>query len=167
MGAKEPIVALPGFLVACFNEETGKVDQDKLRVNMESAMDVYIARVSGSPCGDTLIHLFKGADSSEFQCMRKDVQIFLKGSKKKKEQLKPAIYSYFQRIWDVKQRHMVTDLPPQYLFILVCCFSKDCPHPRCQNGQSSEITWFPDGPSITWVPFTSAQSEASLGGLGL
>ena len=28
---------------ACFNEETGKVDQDKLRANMESAMDVYIS----------------------------------------------------------------------------------------------------------------------------
>ena len=141
---------------ACFNEETGKIDEDKLRANMESAMDVYIARVSGSPCGDTLIHLYKGADSSEFQCMRKDMQIFLKGSKKKKSQLKqekPAIFSYFQRIWNVRQRHMVTGLPSQYLFLLICCFSEDCPHPRCQNGQSSsEITWFPGGPNITWMP---------------
>ena len=108
---------------ACFTEETGKVDQDKVRANLKSAMDVYISRVSGIPCGDTLIHLYKGADFSEFQCMRKDIQIFLKGSKKKEGQLKqekPAIYSSFQRIWDVKQRHMVTDLPPlppnTYLF---------------------------------------------------
>ena len=56
---------------ACFNEETGKIDQDRLKTNMESAMDVYIACVSGCPCGDTLIHLYKGADSSEFQCMRR------------------------------------------------------------------------------------------------
>ena len=48
-------------------------------------MDVYIARVSGSPCGDTLIHLYKGADSSEFQCMRKDMQIVLKGVMIKEE----------------------------------------------------------------------------------
>lgn len=79
------------------------------------------SRVSGIPCGDTLIYLYKGADFNEFQCMRKDIQIFLKGSKKKEGQLKqekPAIYSSFQRIWDVKQRHMVTDLPPPntYLF---------------------------------------------------
>ena len=154
----------------CFNEETGKVDQDKLGVNMESAMDVYIARVSGSPCGDTLIHLYKGADSSEFQCMRKDMQIFLKRSKKKEQlkQKKLAIYSYFQRIWDLKQRHMVIDLPLQYLFISVCCFSKDCPHPRCQNGQSSsEITWFPGGPSITWVPLPVPDLKRPWGVPGL
>ena len=54
----------------CFNEETGKIDKDKLQANMESAMDVYISRVSGCPCGDTVINLFKGADSSEYQSMR-------------------------------------------------------------------------------------------------
>lgn len=88
---------------ACFNEETGKIDENKLQTNMEAAMDVYISRVSGSPCGDTVIHLHKGAESSEFQCMRKDMHIFLKRSKKKKDQLqqeKPAIYSYFQSVWD-------------------------------------------------------------------
>ena len=141
-----------------FNEETGKVDQEKLRANLEAAMDVYISRVFCSPCGDTVIHLHKSADSSEYQGCRQDLQVFLKGSKnKKKEQLqkeKPALYAYFQKVWDVRQRHMVPGLPSQYLFLLVCCFSEGCPHPLCQSGQThSEMTWFPGGPSVKWLGF--------------
>lgn len=101
----------------CFNEETGKVDQEKLRANPEAVIDVYISLVSGSPCGDTVIHLHKGADSSEYQGYRQDLQVFLKGSKTKEEQLqkeKPALYAYFQKVWDVRQRHMAPGLPSQY-----------------------------------------------------
>ena len=81
---------------ACIDQQTGKVDREKLRANMESAMEVYIDRVNGSPCGDTVIHLFKGADSTQYQDCRQDLQIFLEGSKVKKEHLqkeKPAVYS--------------------------------------------------------------------------
>lgn len=59
------------------------------------------------------------------------------------------MYSYFQSVWNVRQRHMVTGLPPQYLYIL-----------RCQSGQSSlAITWFPNGPNIAWIPLP----ESSMG----
>ena len=140
---------------ACIDQQTGKVDREKLRANMESAMDVYIDRVNGSPCGDTVIHLFKGADSTQYQDCRQDLQIFLKGSKVKKEHMqkeKPAVYSYFQKVWNVRQRHMVPGLPAQYIFLLVCCFVEGCPHPLCQNQQPTQMSWFPGGPSVRWIP---------------
>ena len=65
------------------DQATGTVDQDRLRMNMELAMDVYISRVNHCPCDDTQIHLFKGADSSELQEQRQHLQVFLKGSRKK------------------------------------------------------------------------------------
>ena len=105
---------------------------------------------------DTQIHLFKGADSSELQEQRQHLQVFLKGSRKKKEELrrkKPTLYSYFDKVWNVKNRHQVLDLPPQYLFLLVCCYGDNCPHPLCQTGKPPcEMTWFPGGPSVKTIP---------------
>jgi len=60
------------------DETTGAIDQEKLRTNIELAMEVYINRVNNSPCGDTQIHLFKGANSTEFQEQRQSLLIFLK-----------------------------------------------------------------------------------------
>lgn len=138
------------------DQATGTVDQDRLRMNMELAMDVYISRVNHCPCDDTQIHLFKGADSSELQEQRQHLQVFLKGSRKKKEELrrkKPTLYSYFDKVWNVKNRHQVLDLPPQYLFLLVCCYGDNCPHPLCQTGKPPcEMTWFPGGPSVKTIP---------------
>ena len=76
----------------CYNEETGKIDKDKLQANTESAMDVYISCVIGCPCGDTVTNLFKGADSSEYQSMRSNMQIFLKGSKKKNTRRRALLF---------------------------------------------------------------------------
>lgn len=45
-----------------FNPDTGEIDKDCLRNNMELATSVYIDGVNGSPCGDTVIHFYRGAD---------------------------------------------------------------------------------------------------------
>ena len=74
--------------------------------NLEVAIDVYISRVNGSPCGNTTIQLQKS---------RLFVN-FLKGSKKTKltlVQKEPEQYSYFKRDWDVCSYHMVSELPQQ------------------------------------------------------
>ena len=137
------------------DQATGTVDKDKLRMNMELAMDVYISRVNHSPCGDTQIHLFKGADSTELQEQRQHLQVFLKGSQKKEElrREKPTLYSYFDKVWTVKNCHQVPDLPSQYLFLLICCYGANCPHPLCQIGRAPcEMTWFPGGPTVKTIP---------------
>ena len=36
---------------SCFNPDTGKVDPEQLKKNMDLATDVYINRVNNAPCG--------------------------------------------------------------------------------------------------------------------
>lgn len=60
-------------------------DSNILFANLNQAADVYLDRVDKCPCGDTMIHLYKAPDSSMYQDMRKNLQIFLKGSRKKDE----------------------------------------------------------------------------------
>lgn len=47
--------------------DTGAIDKEKLKENMSLAVDAYISRVNGCPCGDTEIQLYHGPDSSEQQ----------------------------------------------------------------------------------------------------
>ena len=67
-----------------FNPATGAVDMERVRKNLDLATDVYINRVNNCPCGETVIHLYKGADSGSLQEERKHLLVFLKGSRKKK-----------------------------------------------------------------------------------
>ena len=87
-----------------------------------SAAEVYIQRCNKAPCGDTEIHLYLGADSSELQNRRERLLKFLKGSQKEKVKLQkenPEEYSSFERVWSVRERHMVKEVPSQYGFFLL------------------------------------------------
>ena len=47
-----------------YNPETGALDMERVKTNLELATDVYIKCVDGCPCGQTVIHLCRGANSS-------------------------------------------------------------------------------------------------------
>ena len=47
-------------------QEGGKIDKEVLHKNLETAIDVYIQRCNGCPCGSTTIHLFK-AHQAEYE----------------------------------------------------------------------------------------------------
>ena len=139
--------------------KTGKLDQQSFTKNMQLAIDVYINRVNRCPCGETVIELYRGADSSDKQKLRQSLLVFLKGSKADKERLKieqQELYDYFQEIWDLRSRHLVPKLPMQYLFFLVCCFQRGCCHPICrahENGEPVDLPkWFEGGPSVSYLP---------------
>lgn len=72
---------------SCFSPDTGKVDLERLKTNMDDATDIYISCTNGAPCGDTKILLFKGADSSDNQDLQAGILIFLKGNATQKQQL--------------------------------------------------------------------------------
>ena len=75
---------IPSTLAGCCME-AGKVNEEILTQNLELAIQIYIERVDQSPCGESVIHLFRGADtSSDYQQKRDYLRIFLKGSKKSK-----------------------------------------------------------------------------------
>ena len=141
---------------SCLDTNTGKVDPEKFKHNMQLATDVYISRVNGCPCGEGTIRLFKGADSTELQELREKLLQYLKGSNRQQEVLRrkdPQIYSYLEEVWAVRNNHMVKDLPTQYLFHLVCCYKPTCSHPFCQAGTHKELPkWFPGGPDVSYLP---------------
>ena len=56
---------------SCLNPDTGCIDQQKLKENLDLAITAYISRVDGCPCGETTIRLFRGSDSCTYQDMQK------------------------------------------------------------------------------------------------
>ena len=150
-----------------FNPDTGEVDDHLLRENMELVTSVYIDRVNNSPCGNTVIHLYRGADSSSEQKERASLTVFLKGSKASKEKLEekePHLFEYFKMIWDIKKRHEIPSLPQQYLFGLLCCFEGECPHPVCQLGkEGTPVEWYPGGPKLGFIPMPIPDPECAWG----
>ena len=82
--------------------------------------------------------------------------VFLKGTKKKKQKLaaeEPELYAYFTSISEIRRRHEVPGLPPQYLYMLMCCFQPSCPHPLCKTGKEGvPEVWFEGGPPLNVIP---------------
>ena len=114
---------------SCIDPHTGKVDQTKLKENLNLAITAYISRVDGCPCGETNIKLVRGSNSDPVQEVNKSLLTYLKGSKKSKDALKaemPALYQHFDEVWNVRNRHMVRDLPQPYIFFLKCCYELEC-----------------------------------------
>lgn len=125
--------------------------------------DVYINRCNQCPCGDTVIHLYRGADSSKLQELRTLLNIFPKGKQQQVTKLKqqhPEAYSFFTSVWFVRNRHIVPNLPEQYcMFLLRCCLQPiaSCLHPLCLRAQDDPDcvmpkAWFPSGPTLTQLP---------------
>ena len=75
------------------------------------------------------------------------------------------MYSYFEEVWDMRNRHIVKDLPHPYVFILLPCKAKDRPHLRCEeNGNSDDgNTWFPGSPPLSYVPIPIADPKRPWG----
>ena len=152
---------------SCISSETGKLDQQKYARNMDLATDVYISRTDGCPCGDGVIHMFKGADSSQKQDERNKLLVFLKGSKKQKELLKnehPATYNYFEKVWALKNCHAATNFPSQYIF-LVCCLQPECVHPVCNSQVITQLPhWYEGGPPVSCIPLPIPDPDRPWGG---
>ena len=139
--------------------ENGQVNQDVLCKNLDLAIDNYISLVNKSPCGSTVIHLYKGADAADYIAQREYLKIFLKGSKQKKNALKkehPALYSEFEMIWQIRNNHLIVTCAQQYIFYLLACFKPGCSHPLCKNSEGSknreDFLWFLNGPNLTQLP---------------
>ena len=77
--------------------QNGRVNNDILCKNLDLAIDTYISYVDGSPCGNTAIRLYKGADSSEFH-YREQLKIYLKGSKQSKLKLRSNFHNCMQSL---------------------------------------------------------------------
>ena len=108
----------------------GKVNQTKLKENLSSAIiDVYLSRVDGAPCASNEIHLFHGTESATCRNENNLVKVFLKGSKKAKEELQtdhPEMYRRISEIFDLQQRHLYPGVLIKYVSYLGHQFCKGC-----------------------------------------
>ena len=102
--------------------------------------------------------------------IRKYLYSSSKVRKKEKEALKrsePTLYSYFEEVWGIRNRHMVKDLPHPYVFMLLPCKAKDRPHPRCEeNGNSDDgNTWLPGSQPLSYfrIPIADPKRPWGLG----
>ena len=142
-----------------------KVDRSKYAENMKMATEVYINRVNECPCGETVIHLYQGSDSTKEQENRKYLLQYLKGSKAQVQHLKeekPNLCAYFEKVWEVRRNHIIEELPPQYAFFLVCCFKPGCSHPLCSK-RIELPKWFDSGPLVSYLPLPIPDPSRSYG----
>ena len=125
----------------------GKLDREKHNT-MQLAMDVYISRVSDCPCGTGTIKLLKGADSTKHQQLRKDLLVYLKGTKKDLKRNREESFKYFEKVWRVRSSHMLLNFPIN----TALCWLHGCPHPVCASGNNPNHVWYDGGPSVTYIP---------------
>ena len=76
---------IPSTLHGSYRLQSGQINQELLERNLNAAIDVYIDRVDGTPCANTNIHLFKGADSSSEKVESDLLRIFLREPKRQRE----------------------------------------------------------------------------------
>ena len=70
----------------------------------------------------------------------------------KKEQ--STLYTYLDEVWTVRNSHIVNELPPQYLFVLLPCYKNDCSHQLCRKGKpENDRLWYENGPPLANIPF--------------
>ena len=138
-----------------FQSRNWKAGSRETKKEYGSSTDVYIGRANNAPCGDGVIHLFRGADSSTNQDIRSDLLVFFKGTKVEKQCLKqnnPNRWKFMENVWDIRNSHAVPNLPSQYVFFLKCCKKSGCQHPFCKEEVETPSSWFPGGPSIDYFP---------------
>ena len=87
--------------------------------------------------------------------------------KLKLESKDPVMFRHFQKVWKNRNDHMVANLPPQYIFYLICCFKDDCTHPICCSGTPPDLpTWYPGGPSLYCLPIPTPDPNKCWGDEG-
>ena len=89
--------------------EDGEINNDILCKNLNLAIDTYISYINKAPCGSTVIHLYKGADSTDHHMYRENLKIFFKGPRQRKRPYDKKIHlslntsrkfgKYVQTIW--------------------------------------------------------------------
>ena len=56
-------------------------------------------------------------------------------------------------MWNIRNNHLIQNLPTQYIFHLVCCYKPSCSHPYCKSGYYKDLPkWFSNGPNVSCLP---------------
>ena len=129
----------------------GNFSMEKFKDNIKTAINVYKERVDGTKAMETEISLYPGIEDSMYHRRRQDLLVYLTGTKSAKNELKhdkPKLWKYFEKIWLLRENHLVkTPIPSNLAFVLYCCGNRKCPHPLCRE-ENVVARWHPSGPLI-------------------
>ena len=84
-----------------------------------------------TPFGSSVIKMYRGATDQQAVQMkqeRTDLLVFLRGTKSAKKELKekkPDQYHHFEEILSLRERHIVKNLPSEYVFALRACYKAE------------------------------------------
>ena len=112
---------IPSTMHGSCRTEAGKIDQEVLKRNLDSAIYLYLEKVDGAPCAGTQKHLYKGADSTSERHESELLKVFLKGNKGAKNKLKaahPGMYEKFERVWTLREKNVVDVALSHNVFIM-------------------------------------------------
>jgi len=158
---------IPSTLHGSNFTESGGIDNNKLERNLLAATDVYISRCDKAPFGSSHISLFKGFKNDMLLTRRPKLLTFLKGSKDATLELEkqdPQLFEYFNDVWNLRNRHMVKNLPSRYVFQLLPCYEAHCPHQVCKSGKpEKDYTWYHGGPPLSYLPIPIFDPERPWG----
>ena len=116
-----------------FKRESHNRWKSVLDSNLRAAIDLYIDHTNQIPCGKTVLHLYKSANSEVHHSYRDHLSVFLKGKKDQLRHSQPILYQKFCDVWKIRSDHMVAYYPPQYVFQLTPCFKPSCCHVVCKR----------------------------------
>lgn len=68
-----------------------------------------------------------------------------------------------EKVWNIRNDHMLPDIPTQYCFVLICCMKVDCAHPVCKSGKIPHHSWYEGGPLGNSVPLPIPDSARPWG----
>ena len=160
----------PPWSLRSAETESGRISQQTLQENMEAALQVYLDRVNEILFGSFVIKMYRGTTDQEAAQMKRertDLLVFLRGKKSAKKELKekkPDQYHHFEQIWSLRERHMVKNLPSEYVFALRACYEVECNHPICQRGRPpDELVWYTGGPSVQFLPLPVSDPKRPWG----
>lgn len=123
----------------------------RVKANFELATDVYIDRVNGCPCGETVIHLYRGADSSSLQQKWKDLLVYLKGRWKKSFSERSLSCLQTLRKFGIWDRDMRSLSYPHSAYTFLSAALKRDVHTHYANLAKRRSPWngFQVGPRLT------------------
>lgn len=129
------------------------IDTDKIKQNLDLATLLYIDRVNNSPCGETIIQLFKGADSTDLRNQCKTPSGLSEG-----QYVWPASFQASWALclfwWSDRDLEEISGMwsscaVPVSTGVLL---QSNCLHPVCCSGGGISLQWFTNGPPATSIP---------------
>lgn len=163
--ARIGVTATSSHLLYCRDVQHGKINNHILWKNLDLAIDTYISFVNKAPCGSTVIHLYKGADSTDHHIYHENLKIFLKGSQAKKKLYNKKIHLCLNNLGSTLKTFGSRISTAVYI-LSTCLLWTWLPTqfvPKTNWFIQKLFHWFPNEPPLSQIPLPVVDPARSWG----